>query len=127
MRYSNDLRKKVIDLIESGKKQTDICKFLNLSKSTVIRWHNRYKEMGNANYIVNKKSTQSNKISDLSKFKEFIDSNNDKSILELKYLWVNYKGSNREVSKGTIHYVIKNKLNYTFKKSLGYILKEMKN
>jgi transposase len=77
MRYSNDLRKKVIDLIESGKKQTDICEFLNLSKSTVIRWYRRHKETGNANYIVNKKSPQSNKISDLDKFKEFIDSNND--------------------------------------------------
>jgi transposase len=127
MRYSNDMRKKVIELIRSGKKQTEIYKFLNISKSTIIRWYKRYKEIGNADYFVNKKSIQSNKINDLDKFKEFIDSNNDKSLLELKYLWVNYKGSNKEVSKGTIHYILRNKLNYTFKKNLGYILKEMRN
>jgi transposase len=54
------MRKKVIELIKSGKKQTDIYKFLNLSKSAVIRWYRRYKETGNADYIVNKKSSQSN-------------------------------------------------------------------
>jgi transposase len=127
MRYSNDLRKKVINLIESGKKQTDICKFLNLSKSTVIRWHNRYKQTGNVDYIVNKKSLDSNKIGDLDRFKEFIDSNNDKSLFELTALWINSKGNNKKVSYGTIYYTLKNKLNYTFKKNLGYTLKEMKN
>jgi transposase len=127
MRYSNDLRSKVIELLKSGKKQTEVSKLLNLSRSSIARWHSRYIKTGTANYIINKKSLESNKINDLDKFKEFIDSNSDKSLLELQHLWTNYKGNNRKVTYGTLYYVIVNKLGYTFKKNLGYIKKEMKN
>jgi transposase len=126
MRYSNDLRNKVIELIKSGKKQTEIVKFLNISRSSVARWHSRYIKTGTASYMVNRKSLESNKINDLDKFKEFIKKYYDRSLLELQHLWSNYNGNNRKVSYGTIYYVIVNKLGYTFKKSLGYIEKEMK-
>jgi len=42
MRYSNDLRKKVIDLVQNGKQQNEVAMLLNIDKSTVYRWNKRY-------------------------------------------------------------------------------------
>jgi transposase len=126
MRYSNDLRNKVVELIKSDKKQTEIARFLNISRSSVARWYNRYKKTGTADYLINKKSLESNKINNLDKFREFIDKYHDRSLPELQHLWTDYNENNKEVSYGTIYYVIVNKLNYTFKKNLGYIGREMK-
>jgi transposase len=134
MRYSNDLRKKVIDLIESGKKQSDIAAFLNLSKRTVNRWRKEYKLTGKKEYKKDYKAGRPPRINNLIIFKEFVDSNNDKSLFELEYLWKEYgkkhnclDGDNRKVSYITIYRTITNKLGYAFKKNLGYIEKEMKN
>ena len=38
--YSNDLRKKVINLIKQGKKQTEIAELLSIDKATIFRWNN---------------------------------------------------------------------------------------
>jgi transposase len=119
MRYSNDLRNKVVKLIESGKKQTEIAKFLGISRSSVARWHSKYIKTGTADYVLNKKSLESNRINDLDKFREFINKYCDKSLFELQRLWTNYKGANKKVSYGTIYYVITNKLGYAFKKILA--------
>ncbi len=48
--YSNDLRKKVINLIRQGKKQTEISKLLSIDKATIFRWNKRAKEIGNADF-----------------------------------------------------------------------------
>jgi len=50
--YSNDLRKKAIDLIKKGKKQTEIAELLSIDKATIFRWNKRVKEIGNADLRV---------------------------------------------------------------------------
>jgi hypothetical protein len=82
---------------------------------------------GTADYILNKKSLESNRINNLDKFREFINKYCDRPLLELQHLWTNYEGNNKKASYGTIYYVIVNKLGYAFKKNLGYIEKETKN
>jgi transposase len=126
VRYSNDLRNKVVKLLESGKKQMEIAKFLGISGSSVARRRGRYKRTGTANYALNRKSLESDKINDLDKFREFINKYCDRSLFELRRLWINYRGDNKKASYGTIRYVIVNKLGYAFKRNLGCIEKETK-
>jgi transposase len=47
--YSKDLRKKVIDYIESGKSQKSAAALFKLNPSTVSRWWLRYKTEGHYN------------------------------------------------------------------------------
>ena len=48
--YSNDLRRKVINLIKQGKKQTEISELLSIDKATIFRWNKRTKEVGNPDF-----------------------------------------------------------------------------
>jgi hypothetical protein len=77
--------------------------------------------------LINKKSLESNKINDLDKFKEFIDSNSDKLLFELQRLRTNYGGSSGKAAYGNARCVMANKLGCAFKKNLGRAKKEMKN
>ena len=47
--YSIDLRKKVIDCIESGKSQKSVVALFKLNPSTISRWWIRYKTEGHYN------------------------------------------------------------------------------
>jgi transposase len=47
--YSKDLRKKVIDYIESGKSQKSAVALFKLNPSTISRWWLRYKTEGHYN------------------------------------------------------------------------------
>jgi transposase len=44
--YLNDLSKKVIGLVESGKQQKEAEALLGIDKSTVLRWYKRFKKTG---------------------------------------------------------------------------------
>ena len=126
MRYSNDLRKKVLDLIINEKKrQKEIANLLKIDKSTIQRWYKKYKETKNTNYETNYRTGRPSKIEDLDNFQEFININSNLNLNDLakKYSSI----IKTKISKSTIHSTIKNKLNYTFKKKAGYIVKETKN
>ncbi len=120
MRYSNDLRKKVIDLVQNGKQQKEVAMLLNIDKSTVYRWNKRYSETGSANYLLDYETGRKSRISPLEydKLQEFITTNNHLSIHDMACKLGN-------ISRSALQRTIK-KLGYTFKKSHGYIKKEMK-
>ena len=55
--YSNDLRKKVIDLLITHKqKPKEVASLLNIHPTTITRWHKRYKEEGDCRFQLDNKS-----------------------------------------------------------------------
>lgn len=117
MRYSNDLRAKVIDLVKSGKEQKEVAELLDIDKSTVYRWYKRYRETGDCNHLNGYDTGRKSKISDISILEKAINTKPDSTLHELCKQF--------NVSFMTIYRGIK-KLGYTFKKSHGYTKKEMK-
>ncbi len=45
--YSNDLRKRVIEYLDSGRNYKEASKLFKVSISAIGRWYRRYKEEGN--------------------------------------------------------------------------------
>lgn len=118
MRYSNDLRKKAIKLLEKGKKQTEVAELFEIDKATIYRWNKRYKTTGIIAAKDYNRTGNRKKISNLSKFKKFLEKNNGLSLKEMAYKW-----------RGVSHMCISNnlkKLGYSYKKNSGYILSGMK-
>jgi transposase len=118
MRYSNDLRKKVVDLVQNGTQQKEVADLLKIDKFTVYRWNKRYNDTGTANYLSNYETGRKSKISPLEydKLQEFITANNRLSIHDMACKLGNIS---RSAFQRTIY-----KMGYTFKKSHGYIKKE---
>ena len=114
MRYSNDLRRKAIQLILAGKRKNWVANLFNIDNSTIYRWNSRYKELGNADYFTGYKTGRKSKIT---------DSDLEKEINKDPNMSLNDLGSKMEVSFMTVYRKLK-KLGYSFKKSHGYIKKE---
>jgi transposase len=115
--YSNDLRKRVISLINKGKKQSHIAKMLDIDKSTIFRWNKSYKRNGNCNFKGYNQNQDKRKITDLVKFEELIKNNN----LTLEEYSLELGNVKREAVRITIK-----KIGYSYKKNSGYIKNEMK-
>jgi len=115
MRYSNDLRKKAINLLLKGMKQIEVAILLSIDKSTIYRWYKRYKEIGHSNYLKGHLVGRPNKIEESSILEKAINAKPDSTLHEL--------ANKFNVSFMTIYRGIK-KLGYTFKKSHGYIKNE---
>ncbi len=115
--YSNDLRKKVINLIKQGKKQTEIAELLSIDKATIFRWNKRAKEFGNADFKGYHNNSDKIKIRP-EKLEKIIKSNPSFTLSEMAVKVGN-------VSDVTVMNYLK-KLGYSFKKSHGYIRNKMK-
>lgn len=115
--YSNDLRKKVINLIKQGKKQTEIAELLSIDKATIFRWNKRFKEFGNADFKGYHNNSDKIKIR-LEKLEKIIQNNPSLTLSEMAMKIGN-------VSDVTVMNCLK-KAGYSFKKSHGYIKREMK-
>jgi transposase len=130
MRYSNDLRFKVLDMIEVDKmKEKDIARLLHIHPTTIAKWHAKYKRTGNredVKYKVNYTTGRPPSIEDMDKFGRFIKENNNLP-LNIMMFKINDEFKTKITSTSIIHRYIKDKLGYAFKKSLGYMEKEMKN
>lgn len=114
--YSNDLRKKVIDLIDGGMQQTEVAKMLSINKSTIFRWYKRYKKEGSCDfkgYNHNKDKIKS----DYNKIQKIIDKNPHYTL----HMIADIVGN---ISHQTISNALK-KLGYSFKKTHGYIKNEI--
>lgn len=116
MRYSNDLRKKAIKLLEKRKKQTEVAELLEIDKATIYRWNKRYKATGIITAKDYNRTGNRRKINNLPKFKKFLKKNYQLSLKEMAHKW-------QGVSYMCISNTIK-KLGYSYKKNSGYILNE---
>ena len=115
--YSNDLRNKVISLINKGKKQSHIAKMLDIDKSTIFRWNKSHKGNGNCNFKGYNQNQDKRKITDLVKFEELIKNNN--------FTLEEYSLELGNVKREAVRITIK-KIGYSYKKNSGYIKNEMK-
>ena len=113
--YSNDLRKKVINLINQGKKQTEISELLSIDKATIFRWNKRAKEFGNADFKGYHNNSDKIKIRP-ERLEKIIKSNPSLTLAEMAIKIGN-------VSDVTVMNCLK-KAGYSFKKSHGYIKNE---
>ncbi len=115
--YSNDLRKKVINLINSGKSQVEISKLLQIDKITIYRWNKRFKETGNLEFKGYSRNKDKLKINP-EKIEEIIKQNPSLTLWEI----ARKIGTVSDVT--VLNYL--RKLGYSFKKSHGFIKSEMK-
>jgi transposase len=110
--YSYDLRKKVIEYIESGKKIIEASVVFKISRKVIFDWKKLKKETGDVQIKTGYQKGHSHKITDREGFRKFLESNKDRSSKELAALY--YK----KVSASTIINMIK-KLNYSYKKNFS--------
>ena len=85
--YDYDLRVRAIKLIDSGLPITDVHVLLNISRDTLYAWIKLKAKSGD---LISRKpggKGSGDKVKDLAKFKEFVQSNADKTQTELAKLW----------------------------------------
>jgi transposase len=116
--YSEDLRVRALDLLESGWQITKVSQVLNISRPTLYRWKQQVELTGSTAPKKSLPPPRPSKIRDRDKFQEFVDINGDKTQEELAQLWGN-------VSRHTISRALK-KLGYTRKKKPMVIKRDLK-
>ena len=104
--YSDDLRKRVIEYLDSGRNYKEASKLFKVSISAIGRWYRRWKEEGNYQPKIR---GGSKKRIDLKCLEEYVKANENMTL----------KAAAKEfnVSSFTISYWL-SKLGYSYKKSL---------
>jgi transposase len=102
--YSEDLRKKVIERIESGERITEVSKIFKLSRTTIYKWKKMKEDTSS---LKDKKINGCSKKINLNKFEKYINENPD---LRLKEYAKEFKVSNVAIFKAM------KKINITRKK-----------
>ena len=115
--YSMDLRKRVMDALDSGMKKSVICKIFNICYQTIYNWIKRKEKTGDVQPITNFQNGHSHAIKDLEEFKRFISTHADLTQEEM--------ARKLNVSPATIGRYL-NKIRVTRKKNLQRIRKGMK-
>lgn len=108
--YSYDLRKRVIQYIESGKRIIEASQVFNISRKVIYDWKKLKERTGDVQLKTGYQKGHSHKITDMEVFKKFLESNRDKSSKELASLYP------QQVSARTIINMIK-KIGYSYKKN----------
>ncbi len=107
--YSQDLRKRALNLIESGMSITNVSRVLEISRTTLYRWQHRLNLTGSITPLVRGESTWSSKIKDWKKFEDFVKLHGEKTQEEMASLWGNC--TRHTISRGL------KKIGYTRKKN----------
>ena len=110
--YSNDLRQKALNMIDSGILQKEVASILKINRTTLLRWKKRRKEQGNCDFKGYNKNQDKVKIKDIPRFTEFIKKNKLFSLAQMTEKW---QGSNCVM---TIYNNLK-KLGYSYKKTVA--------
>lgn len=116
--YSEDLRKKVLVLVNKKTKKTVIASQLELGRDTIYRWINLEKNTGSVAPKIPCKKGPACKIIDLDAFRNFVNANKNLTQKEMAYKYGN-------VSESTIARSLK-KIGYSRKKRVITILKATK-
>ncbi len=110
--YSYDLRIRVMEFIESGKRIKQAAELFSISRKTIMRWRDRKKETGDFKEKVGYQKLKARGIiKNTEEFQRFIESNNDKTLKELAEIWP------QKVSYGTIYRMLQ-KLKISYKKNI---------
>ncbi len=117
--YSQDLRVKAIEAIKRGERKIDVCQMFHISRNTLDLWLKREKATGDCKASVNFQQGYGHKISDYSRFREFVQQHGDLTQGQMAQLW----GDN--VTQQNISDALM-KIGITRKKKHTVILNEMK-
>lgn len=118
--YSNDLRKKVINLLEKeNKSQNQVAKMLDIGQSTISKWHIRHKEQGHCDFKGYNNNLDKIKVKDPDRIRELIKKTPFITAKEIA------KKLSLDVTDVTILNYIK-RLGLSFKKTQGFTEKETK-
>lgn len=116
--YSEDLRRKVIEKVDLGLSPKEVGKLFNIDRSTIYDWLNVRKETGDISPKSGYQVGHGQRITDLDKFKQFVDQHPDYTQAELVNAWP------EKISVSTIGRALA-KINYTRKKRVMSIKNEM--
>ena len=108
--YSQDLRERAINLIESGMSISDVSRLLDISRPTLYKWQRQLETTGSTAPQVPGPPTWLSKIKDWKKFQEFVEQHAEKTQEEMAILWGNC--SRHTISRGL------KKIGYTRKKAV---------
>ena len=109
--YPVELRIRVVNAADTGISKKDICKLFDIGRATLYRWLSLRSVHGTLNPKEGYQRGHSHKISNLSEFQRFVDSNADKSQNEM----ANLLG----VGRKTVGRAMK-RIGYTRKKNKKY-------
>jgi transposase len=85
--YDYDLRKRVIELINNGKKRKYVSDLFQVSIPTIDRWIAIYKVTKDVKPIKNVKTGRKGNIKDFKKFIEFAEAKKLLSLAEMTHKW----------------------------------------
>ncbi|WP_425394234.1 IS630 family transposase [Chroococcidiopsis thermalis] len=111
--YSYDLRRKVIEAIDSGIGKTQASKIFKISRNTINLWLHKREETGDDRAPVGYQRGYGAKITNLEDFKEFARKHGSQTHAEMAQAW------HLEISDRTIGKALK-KIGFTRKKTYGY-------
>ena len=114
--YAMELRIRVIKALEEGMRIINISKLFNVSRDTIYKWKGLKDKQGNLKAAKGYQKGHSHKIRDPKAFKEFFETNKNKTSKELAIQWGN-------ISPMTILREIR-KLGYSYKKNFSSSKKE---
>jgi transposase len=117
--YSYDLRTKAIEAVKRGQRKIEICRMLQISRNTLDLWLKKERETGDYQANTSAQKGRAPKITDSSKFQEFVKEHKGETQTRIAQLW----GEN--VTQQNVSYACK-KLGITRKKKLTDIKKETK-
>jgi transposase len=117
--YSKDLREKVMFTFDSGMNPTKISRLFNICRSTVYDWIEIRNQRGSLRAKTGFQKGHSHVITDLDKFKKFVDQHPDYTQTELADAWP-IKVSVSSIARSLI------KIGYSRKKNVMTIKKETK-
>lgn len=109
--YSQDLRRKAIEAVDSGQSRAQVCQVLSLHRNTLSRWLKQYKETGHYQPKEGYQKGHSQIITDWDKFTVFVQKHGDKTQAEMAQLWED------SISEDTIGRALK-RIGFTRKKRL---------
>lgn len=85
--YSYDLRKKAVELVEAGNRISAIARMLNIGRSALQRWVGYARKDIDLAPKKNWQKGYGHKITDLEKFRKFVDENSDLTLEQLANKW----------------------------------------
>ena len=87
--YSEDLRKRAVNLVENGKDAAEVAKLLSIGRATVYLWLARKRTEGTIAPRKGWHKGHSNKITDLEEFKRFVEENQGMTAVAMAEKWGN--------------------------------------
>ena len=120
---STDLRRRVVDSIQSGMGKSEAERVFKVSRSSIYRWLKLHELDSKLQPKTGYQKGHSNKIKNLSEFQEFADKNKYCTLEKMCGLWAEITGISISIPVMAKHL---NRIGYTSKKKHFSIVKRIK-